>query len=166
MPEVADLCHVRRHDAVAFLGHPLDFFHAAHGLDAEPEKENAQLLPRRDHLSDVLAQLLVRTMDVRALLAGELQLRARLQRDRRTPGSFESDHVLAFRRAAASRIGPRSAAERLAASGRSIEPRALCCLTPTFSYSVPIFQRPRLRAARVRDSASNPPPNASAASVW
>src|SRR5262249_9267851 len=78
--------HVRTHDSVPALRHPLDRVHRAHRLNAEPEEDDTQLRAHAHDLVDVLNELLVRAMDARALFSAELELPSGLDRDvRGTP---------------------------------------------------------------------------------
>src|SRR4029077_15006812 len=68
--------------AVALLGDPLDLVERAHGLHAEAQEGDAELAPDAHDLAHVGGELPVRAVDGRTLLARQLELRARLERDR------------------------------------------------------------------------------------
>src|SRR6185312_5572785 len=95
VPERPDLRHVRRHDPVADLRHPLDVLERGERLHAEPEEGDAELVCDRDDLVHVLRELLVRAVDAFAGFTGKLELRSGLEGDRRFP-TLEGDHVVAF----------------------------------------------------------------------
>src|SRR5205823_8692274 len=93
--ERADLRHVRSHDAVAGLRDPLDVLERAERLDAKAQEGEPELVADGDDLDHVLAELRFRTVNRVTRLAGELELTARLEGDRRL-SPLEGDHVLAL----------------------------------------------------------------------
>src|SRR5207244_12167282 len=82
LAERPDARHVRAHDPVALLRDPLDLIEPADRLDAETEERDAEVAAEAHDLAYVGRELLLRTVDRRTLLAGELELTARLERDR------------------------------------------------------------------------------------
>ena len=76
LAQLADLEHVRRHDAVALLRHPFDLFQAAHRLHAEAEKDNSERLRHFQQLANMLAELGIGAMDALARFAAKLDLSA------------------------------------------------------------------------------------------
>src|SRR6185369_11534186 len=81
LTERADLGHVRSHDRVASLWHPLDRFDRTHRLDAKAEKHDAKFGSDRNDFLNVLDELTVSAVDARALLATQLELSTRLDGD-------------------------------------------------------------------------------------
>ncbi len=67
---------------VAGLGQQLDFVDRADRLHAQPQQRYAQFVADVDQLLDMLGEFAMRAMDGLALLAGKLDLAARLDRNR------------------------------------------------------------------------------------
>src|SRR5262249_41430306 len=96
LAEGADPRHVRAHDPVALLRHPLDLLEAADRLHAEAQEGEPELVADAEDLADVGLELLVGAVDGRALRAGELELRAGLERDRRPCARERHDPAILF----------------------------------------------------------------------
>src|SRR5206468_128790 len=86
-----DLQHVRAHDLVAALRHPLDLVDAAQRLDAEAEEYDPEGVADGEDLAHVFGQLLVGAVHALALLAAQLELPSGLDRDVRLPAIERDD---------------------------------------------------------------------------
>src|SRR5919108_6536963 len=83
LTQSAHLQHVRRHDSIARLGHPLDFVQPAYRLHAQAEKNDAERIGHFQQLANMLGKFGVGAMDAFARFAAQLDLPARLQSDLR-----------------------------------------------------------------------------------